>query len=112
MYLDVQVDANTVNFKLVEFNQEQTWLALAKILDELPFKFIENQGFREFMVETQPRFKIPSRITIARNCIQLYFHEKEKLKVILSVNNQMVSFTTDIWTSIQNMNYVCDCSFA
>lgn len=67
-------DDNTVSFKLVEFNQEKTRIALAKmiIIDELPFKFVENQGFKDFMAEAQPRFKIPSRVTVARDCMLLY----------------------------------------
>lgn len=77
------------------------------IIDELPFKYVENDGFNMFMKEAQPRFKIPSRVTFARDCLRLYFDEKEKLKYMLFVNSQMVSLTTDTWTSIQNMNYMC-----
>ncbi|WOL01424.1 HAT family dimerization domain-containing protein [Canna indica] len=98
----------TVGMKLEEFNQEKPRFKLAKMItvDELPFRFVENQGFRDFMSEAQPRFKIPSRITIARDCMELY-EEKERLKSILSKNHQMVSLTTDTWTSIQNVNYMC-----
>lgn len=60
-----------------------------------------------FMKKAQPRFKIPSRVTIARDCLRLYFDEKEKLKFMLSANNQMASLTTDTWTSILNINYMC-----
>ena len=77
------------------------------IIDELPFKFVENLGFRGFMIATQPLFKIPSHMTIARDCMQLFIEEKVKLKSILSMNYQIVSLTTDTWTSIQNMNYMC-----
>lgn len=102
-------DPNSVSLKLVNFSQERSRLALAKmiIIDELPFKYVENEGFKLFMGETQPKFKIPSRITVARDCLGLYFDEKEKLKSLLSANKQMVSLTTDTWTSIQNMNYMC-----
>ncbi|CAK8565823.1 unnamed protein product [Lathyrus sativus] len=102
-------DPNSVSLKLVDFNQERIRLTLAKmiIIDELPFKYVENEGFNMFMKEAQPRFKIPSRVTVARDCLCLYFDEKEKLKSMLSANKQMVSLTTDTWTSIQNMNYMC-----
>ncbi|CAK8538506.1 unnamed protein product [Lathyrus sativus] len=75
-------DPNSVILKLVDFNQERTRLTLAKmiIIDELPFKYVENEGFNMFMKEAQPRFKIPSRVTVARDCLCLYFDEKEKLK--------------------------------
>ena len=77
------------------------------IIDELPFKFVENLGFKMFMASSQLRFKIPTRTTIARDVMQMFLEEKVKLKSILSMNHQMVSLTTDTWTSIQNINYMC-----
>ena len=63
------------------------------------------------MLEVQPRFKIPSRMTMYRDLMKLHMLERTKLMYLLSMNNQMVSLTTDIWTSIQNMSlHVCDCS--
>ena len=53
----------------------------------------------------EPRLSIPSRLTISRDIIQLYLDEKEKLKKVLK--NERISFTTDTWTSIQNINYMC-----
>lgn len=99
----------TVTMKLVEFKQDESRLGLAKmvIIDELPFKFVENTGFRAFMSMAQSRFKVPSRVTIAKDCMQVYREERELLRSLLELNHQMVSFTTDTWTSIQNMNYMC-----
>ena len=96
--------------KLVDFNQEQTLIALAKmiIIEELAFKFVENERFRKFMEDAQPKFKIPSCVsTIARYFMHVFDDEKEKLKHVLFANQQMVSLTTDTWMSIQNMNYMC-----
>lgn len=50
-------------------------------------------------------FKIPSRWTIARDCLKEYKEEGSKLKHILK--DQIVSITTDTWTSVQNVNYMC-----
>ena len=72
-----------------------------------PLSLLKNEGFRKFMEDAQPKFKIPSRVTIARYCMHVFNHEMEKLKHVLSANKQMVSLTTDTWTSIQNMNYIC-----
>jgi len=85
--------------KLVDFNREQILITLAKmiIIDEFAFKFVENEGFRKFMEDTQPKFKIPSRVTIARYCMNVFNDEKEKLKHVLFANKQMVSLTTDTW---------------
>jgi len=102
-------DPNKVSMKLVDFNQGQTLIALAKtiMIDKLAFKFVENEGFRKFMEDAQPKFKTPSHVTIARYCMHVFNDEKEKLKHVLFANKQMVSLTADIWTSIQNMNYMC-----
>ena len=103
---DFEDDPNVASMKLVEFNQEQILIALAKmiILDELPFKFVKNEGFRKFIEKAQPYFKILSCVIIARYCIQVFNDEKEKLKCMLSTNIELVSLTTNTWRSIQNLN--------
>ncbi|KAF7812639.1 zinc finger BED domain-containing protein RICESLEEPER 2-like [Senna tora] len=102
-------DDGLVKLKVLEYNQEECRIALAKmiIMDELPFRFVENPGFRGLVYLLQPQFQIPSRMTVYRDCMQLFLFEKGKLKSILSNNSQMVSITTDTWTSIQNLNYMC-----
>jgi len=102
-------DYGIAKVKIMEFNQEECKLALAKmiVIDELPFRFIENQGFRVFVNRLQPQFQVPSRTTIAKDFLQLFLLEKAKLKSILFANCQMISITTDTWTSIQNLNYMC-----
>jgi hypothetical protein len=77
------------------------------IIDELPFNHVEGVGFKGFISCAQSRLKIPSRVTIARYCMQLYKEEKVILRSLLSLNHQIVSLTTDTRTSIQNMNYMC-----
>ncbi|KAH0743221.1 hypothetical protein KY290_031214 [Solanum tuberosum] len=48
-----------------KFEQEQYRRALCRmvIVDELPFKFVEKEGFRNFMKVVQPHLKISSRTT-------------------------------------------------
>ncbi|XP_015081266.1 zinc finger BED domain-containing protein DAYSLEEPER-like [Solanum pennellii] len=52
-----------------KFEQEQCRRALCRmvIVDELPFKFVEKEGFRNFMKVAQHHFKIPSRTTVTRD---------------------------------------------
>ena len=76
------------------------------IVDELPFKHVEKAGFKYLMSVACPRFHIPSRTTVARDCFQLYMSEKTKLKELLK-NCQRICVTTDTWTSIQRINYMC-----
>ncbi|KAF2304059.1 hypothetical protein GH714_026722 [Hevea brasiliensis] len=91
------------------FNQERSRRNLAKmiIVDELPFMFVEGEGFKEFMEVTQPKFRIPSRWTVSRDCYDLYMEERKKLKNYFQNSNQRVCITTDTWTSLQRINYMC-----
>ncbi|KAJ4845065.1 hypothetical protein Tsubulata_018280, partial [Turnera subulata] len=80
-------------------------LAKMIIVDELSFRMVEGEGSREFYQAMQPLFVVPSRTTIARDCFKLYHEERDKVKAILK--RQRVCLTTDTWTSIQNINYMC-----
>ncbi|MBA0665947.1 hypothetical protein Goklo_002411, partial [Gossypium klotzschianum] len=62
------------------FDQEASRKGLAQIIviDELPFKFVESEGFRKFMFVACPRFHIPSQTTMTRDVYQLYLNERAK----------------------------------
>ena len=51
-------------------------LARMIIVDELPFRFVEHDGFIYFMEVVEPRFSVPSRLMVTRNCIKLWFGER------------------------------------
>ena len=89
------------------YNYESCRKVLAKmvICDELSFRFVEGEGFRNFCQNLEPRFTIPSRVTIAKDCMKIYEEEKDKLKEMMK--GRRVCLTTDTWTSIQNINYMC-----
>lgn len=92
-----------------QFNQEDVRNALAYMLivDELPFKFVEGEGFKRFVRIACPMFVVPSRWTVARDCFNLYTNERTKLKAYFKESNQRICLTTDTWTSIQKINYMC-----
>ncbi|RYQ92534.1 hypothetical protein Ahy_B09g098765 [Arachis hypogaea] len=96
-------------FTAVTFDAEMCRKVLARmiIIDELPFKFVEGEGFRFYMSIVQPRFPLPGRITVAKDCWNLYISEKNRLKTVFKQPNQSVCLTTDCWTSVQNLNYMC-----
>ena len=93
---------------VAKFSIERIRMALARmiIVDELPFRFVKHDGFIYFMGLVEPRFPMPSRLMVARDCIKLWLREREKLISYLKLG-QRVSLTTDTWTSIQNLNYIC-----
>lgn len=104
-------DGNGIGSTLVGvgFDVDACRKALARmiIVHELPFKFVEGEGFRYFMSIVQPKLSILSRITIARECWSLYMNEKHKVKSMFHQSSQGVSLTTDCWTSVQKLNYLC-----
>ncbi|XP_019196619.1 PREDICTED: zinc finger BED domain-containing protein RICESLEEPER 3-like [Ipomoea nil] len=91
------------------FDQDLIRRALAEmiILDELPFRIVEGQGFRKFVLVCCPRFKIPSRWTISRDIFKIFSDERVNLKKFFKTSSQRVSITTDTWTSVQRINYMC-----
>ncbi|PON31974.1 hypothetical protein PanWU01x14_365320 [Parasponia andersonii] len=46
------------------------------ILDELPFRFMEREGFRKFYLRLQPRFNPPSRFIVTKDVLQIFQVEK------------------------------------
>ena len=82
--------SNSINFW--KFDQQTCKEALAKMVikDELPFRFVECQGFREFCSVMKPNFKTCSCITVGRDCVAIYNSEKKKLKTSLIKSGQMM----------------------
>ena len=51
------------------------------IIDELPFRFMEGLGFKNFMYASCPIFKIPSSWTMTQDCYKMHVSKRMKLKV-------------------------------
>jgi len=93
----------------VSFNKERCRKALARFVvkDEHSFSVVEGEGFREFVIELQPKFGVPSRVTVARDIHKLFCDERIKLKKELTKAGQRICLTTDCWTSSTQMAYMC-----
>ncbi|CAL2237810.1 unnamed protein product [Prunus armeniaca] len=74
------------------------------VIDELPFSFIDGEGFHHFCSVACLRFIPPSRRTLARDLLALYYDEKQLLKAKLVAYK--VCVTIDKWTSVKNINYM------
>jgi hypothetical protein len=105
----VEGENDTKEIEVHQFSIKKIRLALARmiIVDEQPFRFVEHEGFIYYMNVVEPRFPIPSHVTVTKDCMKLYLDERKKLKDILSMKGQKVCLTTDTWTSVQNLNYLC-----
>ncbi|TXG54220.1 hypothetical protein EZV62_019476 [Acer yangbiense] len=68
----------TGNLVAMRFSKDACRKALSKmiVLDELPFSFVEREGFRHFCFVACPKFDPPSQTTIARDINQFYLDEK------------------------------------
>ena len=71
-----------------KFDQEECRKALCRmvIIDELPFRFVEKEGLKQFMKLAQPCFHIPSRTTMTCDCFDLFDDEKRKLMAVFKHN--------------------------
>ena len=58
------------------------------------------EGFKDFVAALCPKFHIPSRWTVSRDCYGLFMDGKNELNLLLSGSNR-VCLTTDTWTSIK-----------
>ncbi|KAL3347815.1 hypothetical protein AABB24_021455 [Solanum stoloniferum] len=110
------ISQSKINFSSIDaraplwkFEQEVVRKALVEmiIMDELPFGFVEKEGFKKFMSQAQPLFRIPSRRTITRDCYALYSELRYNLKKSFREIQPKICLTTDTWTSMQRINYMC-----
>ncbi|KAK9221778.1 hypothetical protein WN944_010207 [Citrus x changshan-huyou] len=94
---------------LVTYSVEACREAIAKFIikDEMSFRVVEGEGFREMLGVFENRFKVPSRTTIAHDILQLYKKTKKDLIDFFVSSHQRVCLTTDTWTSAQNLCYMC-----
>ncbi|KAJ0014062.1 hypothetical protein Pint_20921 [Pistacia integerrima] len=77
------------------------------IIMEEPFRMVEQPPFRRFLNSLQPLWSNISRITLARDVVKRFDYEKVLLKSKLYSLKSRIALTIDIWTSIQNISYLC-----
>ncbi|XP_062158668.1 protein neprosin-like [Alnus glutinosa] len=101
--------SNGNNLMIAKYSEKVIREALCEmiIVDEMPFMTLEGKGFQKLLRVLEPRFKVPSRYTVMKDCVKLYIRDKNILKNTFFTTGQRVCLTTDTWTSIQNMNYMC-----
>ncbi|PON96394.1 Zinc finger, BED-type [Trema orientale] len=84
-----------VSLVAVQYNKEACRQAVSRyiMLDELPFRHIEGEWFRQLIRTLQPRFELPSRMTVARDIMKMYYDEINNLKSV--IRKERVSITID-----------------
>ena len=92
---------NSGNLKVMKFDPHQFRRSVNEmvVVNELPFSFVESEGWRHFCLSVLPMYQTFSRKTCSKDIVALYLEERAALKKLFSVDKQRVSLTTDIWTS-------------
>lgn len=74
------------------------------ITDEMTFTSVDKVGFCKFVHTVEPQ--LSSWYTMIHDSLNRHVKEKVVIKEMFVATSQKVSFTTDIWTFIHNMDYM------
>ena len=91
----------TVSLNNYQFDQARVRNKLARmvILHEYPLSMVDHIGFREFVTDLQPMFKLVTRNTLKSDILKIYDNEREKALKMTDKNGSRMAITTDMWTS-------------
>ncbi|XP_065625443.1 zinc finger BED domain-containing protein RICESLEEPER 2-like [Quercus suber] len=91
----------TTSLNNYQFDQARVRNKLARmvILHEYPLSMVDHIGFREFVNDLQPMFKLVTRNTLKSDILKIYDNEREKALKITDKNGSRMAITTDMWTS-------------
>ncbi|KAM2565275.1 hypothetical protein TB1_007925 [Malus domestica] len=73
-----QVVAHTFNKKRLDMKCVK-WIIKA----EMPFRAVDQEDFRDWIHDLNPKYKLPNRHKVAAAVLELYFTEKEKIKRVV-----------------------------
>jgi hypothetical protein len=87
--------SNQIGF--TKYDPERLRILLTEyfIESERPFRHVESPSFKKLINGIEPRFKLPCRITLQKDCLKMYEREKFVLKGFL--RGRRVCLTTDTW---------------
>lgn len=108
-----QVDLKTAfeGLKSWNFNEKKSkemrkLIAEMLVVDNLPFSFVDNPGFRRLMARAVPKFSMPSRPYMSETAVPKILN-RVTAKIQKLVNEaSFISFTSDIWTSENNRAFI------
>ncbi|XP_019099771.1 PREDICTED: zinc finger BED domain-containing protein RICESLEEPER 2-like [Camelina sativa] len=66
------------------------------VLNELPFSFVESEGFRRFCFNLLPCYHVHCRRTATKDIFAMFLQEKVALKKLFTSEKKRISLTTDI----------------
>ena len=60
---------------------------------------VNHIGFKEFVADLQPMFKLVTRNTLKSDILKIYDNKREKTLKMTDKNGSKMAITTDMWTS-------------
>ena len=106
--LNYVADDGSLVVNPIEYDYEHTRKLIAKmiIVHEYSFRMVEHKWFNILMKWMNRNYESIGRKTIKNECMKVYESEKEQLRKSLR-EAESISLTTDLWTSNQNVQYMC-----
>uniref|UniRef100_A0A803NHF2 hAT-like transposase RNase-H fold domain-containing protein n=1 Tax=Cannabis sativa TaxID=3483 RepID=A0A803NHF2_CANSA len=89
-----------------EAKSRRELIARMLINGEFHLRCVESKTFKHLCEFLDPTFRVPSCVIAARDCLNLYVKEKNKLKNVLVDSFRSVCLSIDTWTSKQRSNYI------
>jgi hypothetical protein len=80
---------------------------MSLIMHDYPFAMAEHEYFVEFIKSLRSSFSFKSRVTTRKLVIEMHLEEKQNLYREFSAVSSRFSATMDMWTSCQNLGYMC-----
>ncbi|KAK6137046.1 hypothetical protein DH2020_029210 [Rehmannia glutinosa] len=104
-----QNDNPTIKGKILNLEEVRKNLAKFVIIDGMPFKVVEGEGFRAYSHSLEPRFEVPrlGTCTFFRDCMKVFHEEKKIEKSYKKAKNMLDHRYLDFgdW-KLQNLNYM------
>ncbi|KAJ3670711.1 hypothetical protein LUZ60_008137 [Juncus effusus] len=94
---------------VLPFNQEASRRDLARMIVRHGYRFsmVDDIGFRTFVHNLQPQFKMVQYDTVKDDCMRIYESAKGKLQDSLARLPSRVSLSVDTWRSGTGAEYLC-----
>ncbi|XP_050207485.1 zinc finger BED domain-containing protein RICESLEEPER 2-like [Mercurialis annua] len=99
-------DGSLVNVKF-DMDVFRELIAMAVIMHDLPFQFVEWEGMKKLLCYLKPDFHIISRNTCRADCIMIFNREKNQVKSMLESTLGKIFLTSDCWSSLTTDGYIC-----
>ncbi|XP_066335366.1 zinc finger BED domain-containing protein RICESLEEPER 2-like [Miscanthus floridulus] len=101
-------DGNSLVVNPTEYDHEHTRELIAKMIiaHEYSFRMVEHKWFNILTKWMNGNYEFIGRKSIKNECMRVYESKKNQLKRSLK-EAESISLTTDLWTSNQNLRYMC-----